>query len=272
MYKKEKKVAENFTPTVHIKANKDQVAPIVIMPGDPLRAKHIAENFLQDVIEINHVRNMLMYTGTYQGKRITIAGSGMGMPSIGIYSYELFKFYDVACIIRIGSMGSYQEQVSVYDIINVEKAYSESTYAKFAANINDQTISSSSDICNIIRQTAKKLDQIQNFQNDKINLKTGLIHSSDIFYRAKDDEWKTDSKIKETLGVEMEAFALFANAKYLKKSAGCILTVSDSFITRESINAAMRETNFKKMMILALESAVNYYKESKINDNFSNRN
>lgn len=262
----------NFTPTVHIKANKNQVAPIVLMPGDPLRAKFIAENFLQNVVEINHVRNMLMFTGTYKGKRITIAGSGMGMPSIGIYSYELFKFYDVACIVRIGSMGAYQEHVKVYDIINVNKAYSESTYAKFAADINDDTIASSKDITEVITQVAKKLDQTEKFQHDKINLKTGLIHSSDVFYRANGDEWKTNQKIRETLGVEMESFALFANAKYLKKSAGCILTVSDSFTTSESIDANMRETNFKKMMILALESAVSYYQERKINDNFSNRN
>lgn len=262
----------NFTPTVHIKANKNQIAPIVLMPGDPLRAKYIAENFLQDVIEINHVRNMLMFTGVYKGKRVTVAGSGMGMPSIGIYSYELFKFYDVACIIRIGSMGSYQENVKVFDIINVAKAYSESTYAKFAADIDIDTISSSKDITRIISQIAKKLDQTEKFQHDKINLKTGLIHSSDVFYRVNDNEWKTNQKIKETLGVEMESFALFANAKYLKKSAGCILTVSDSFTTNESIDANMRETNFKKMMVLALESVVSYYQERKMNDNLSDRN
>lgn len=257
----------NFTPTVHIKANKNQVAPIVLMPGDPLRAKYIAENFLQDVVEINHVRNMLMFTGTYQGKRVTIAGSGMGMPSIGIYSYELFKFYDVACIIRIGSMGSYQEHINVYDLINVTEAYSESTYAHYAAGFKSDTIASSKDINQLISQVAKKLDQTEKFQHDKINLKTGLIHSSDVFYRANGDEWKTNPKIKATLGVEMESFALFANAKYLNKSAGCILTVSDSFTTSESIDANMRETNFKKMMILALESAVSYYQERKINDN-----
>lgn len=245
---------QSLIPSAHIKAKKEQVAKTVIMPGDPLRAKYIAENYLQDVEQINSVRNMFMYTGTYQGTKITIAGSGMGMPSIGIYSYELFKFYDVDCIIRIGSAGSYQKDLNVYDVVNVDSAYSESTFGKYAANFNEDTIKSSEIIKNVISKTAEK---------NKIHLKTGLIHSSDIFYRANSDDWKTNPKINQCLAVEMESFALFANAMFLKKDAACILTISDSFITKEAISADLRETSFNKMMLLALDSAIAYQQERK---------
>lgn len=240
---------ENVVATPHIRAEKNQIAKVVIMPGDPLRAKFIAETFLENPHLVNNVRNMFMYTGKYQGKEVTVAGSGMGMPSIGIYSFELFKFYDVDCIIRVGSAGSYQENVKVYDVINVKEAYSESTFAKYAANIESDIIASSVDIFDIINKTDEKLFR-------KATLKTGLIHSSDVFYRAIQDEWKTNSKIKNCLAVEMESFALFANAKFLNKSAACLLTISDSFITGESISAEKREKSFQNMMRIALESAV----------------
>lgn len=245
---------ENLIATAHITARKDQVAKIVIMPGDPLRAKYIAEKYLQEVEQINNVRNMFMYTGKYQGKKITIAGSGMGMASIGIYSYELFKFYDVDCIIRVGSAGAYQKNINIYDLINVDAAYSESTYAKYAINYQQDIIESTKAIKDIITQVAKI---------KKIDLHTGLIHSSDVFYRANNDEWKIDQKINQCLAVEMESFALFANAMYLKKQAACILTVSDSFITKEAISANLRETSFDKMIFLALESALIIYNKER---------
>lgn len=238
---------ENLVPTPHINARKDQVAKIVLMPGDPLRAKYIAENYLQEVVQINTVRNMFMYTGKYKDQDITIAASGMGMASIGIYSYELFKFYDVDCIIRIGSAGAYQKDINIYDIVSASAAYSESTFAKYAANIDEEIIQSSETIKNMIDKVALA---------NKIKVKSGLIHSSDIFYRANPNEWKTNSKINQCLAVEMEAFALFANAKHLNKHAATILTISDSFITKESIAADLRETSFNKMMLLALETAV----------------
>lgn len=267
------------TPTPHIKAETGQIAKVVIMPGDPLRAKYIATNFLQDWTQVNSVRNMLMFTGKYKGHNITIAASGMGMPSIGIYSYELYKFYEVDCIIRVGSAGAYQKDIKVYDILNVTKSYSESTFAKYAANIDENQISAVGTIYETINKTAKTIDA--NFNNhkikavdclltEKLNLKNGLIHSSDIFYRADQDDRHEDPMISKCLAVEMESFALFANAKYLKKNAACLLTISDSFVTGESISADLRETSFRKMMILALESAIAHYVEEEIDDNLSN--
>ncbi|MBE4704323.1 purine-nucleoside phosphorylase [Spiroplasma platyhelix] len=246
--------SENLIPTAHINAKKEDIAKVVLMSGDPLRAKYIAENYLQEVSQVNSVRNMLMFTGKYQDQKITIASSGMGIASMGIYSYELFKFYDVDCIIRIGSAGSYQKEVKIYDLVNVESVYSESTYAKYATNFDQNMIKSSENIFNLISKVAT---------DDKIDLKSGLIHCSDVFYRANKDEWKTNEKIKSCLAVEMESFALFSNAKYLKKDAACLLTISDSFITQEAIAADLRETSFNKMMQLALDSAVAYMKERK---------
>ncbi len=267
-------------PTPHISATRKQIAKVVIMPGDPLRAKYIATNFLQDWKLINDVRNMLMFTGKYKGCDVTIAASGMGMPSIGIYSYELYKFYNVDCIIRVGSAGSYQKDIKVYDIINATTAYSESTFAKYAANIDNSKIAASDSISKIISKVAQRIDSEFSAHNiaksshlisEKINLKSGLVHSSDVFYRVNDD-YKKNPLIKKCLAVEMESFALFVNAKYLGKNAACLLTISDSFVTGESMSSILRETSFKKMMILALESAVVFYKEGDINDNFSNRN
>ncbi|WP_308150182.1 purine-nucleoside phosphorylase [Spiroplasma sp. AdecLV25b] len=267
------------TPTPHIKAETGQIAKVVIMPGDPLRAKYIATNFLQGWTQVNSVRNMLMFTGKYKGHNITIAASGMGMPSIGIYSYELYKFYEVDSIIRVGSAGAYQKDIKVYDILNATKAYSESTFAKYAANIDENQISAVGTIYETINKTAKTIDA--NFNNhkikavdclltEKLNLKNGLIHSSDIFYRADQDDRHEDPMISKCLAVEMESFALFANAKHLKKNAACLLTISDSFVTGESISADLRETSFRKMMILALESAIAHYVEEEIDDNLSN--
>lgn len=272
---------EKSTPTAHIKAETGQIAKVVIMPGDPLRARYIANNFLQDWIQVNSVRNMLMFTGKYKGRNITIAASGMGMPSIGIYSYELYKFYDVDCIIRVGSAGAYKKDIKVYDIVNATEAYSQSTFAKYAANIDENQISAVGTIYETINKTAKKIDD--NFNNhkiktkeqlllEKINLKTGLIHSSDVFYQADQDNLREDSMIAKCLAVEMESFALFANAKYLNKNAACLLTISDSFVTGESLSADLRETSFRKMMILALESAIAHYAEEEIYDNISNWN
>lgn len=266
-------------PTAHIKAETGQIAKVVIMPGDPLRAKYIATNFLQGWTQVNSVRNMLMFTGKYKERNVTIAASGMGMPSIGIYSYELYKFYDVDCIIRVGSAGAYQKDIKVYDIVNTTKVYSESTFAKYAANIEENQISSVGTISKIIDKTAKTMDSNFNHHKvkagnylikEKINLKSGLIHSSDVFYRANQNDQHDDPMITKCLAVEMESFALFANAKYLNKNAACLLTISDSFVTGQSISADLRETSFHKMMILALESAIAYYEEEKIDDNLSN--
>ncbi|AGM25847.1 purine nucleoside phosphorylase [Spiroplasma syrphidicola EA-1] len=235
--------------TPHINAEKKDIAKIVLMPGDPLRAKFIAENFLDNYRLVNDVRNMFMYTGTYHGKEITIAGSGMGCPSIGIYSYELFKFYDVECIIRIGSAGSYVSELDVYDLVNVTSAYGENNYAKIVAGLDDQVLSASSEVVDLITTTAQGLG---------LKLKNARVHSSDVFYRQNPDDWKKINKEYDALCVEMESFALFANARALNKKAGCLLTISDSFISGAVTTAAERQNNFKKMMELALEAIIKF--------------
>jgi purine-nucleoside phosphorylase len=227
--------------TPHIKANKGDIAKTVLMPGDPLRAKMIAEKYLENPKLVNDVRNMFFYTGTYKGQEVTVAGSGMGCPSIGIYSYELFKFYDVENIIRIGSAGSYVEDCKVYDTFNVKTAFGESDYALAAAGIDSRNIEATPALYGLISETAKELN---------IDLKTGTAHSSDVFYRM-DDSMEFAKKHNLSV-VEMESYALFANAIATKKSAACLLTISDSFVTGESTSPEERQNKFFNMIELAL--------------------
>lgn len=233
--------------TPHIEVNeKSMFAKTVLMPGDPLRAKFIAETYLEDVKLINQVRNMLAYTGYYKGKKITVMGSGMGMPSIGIYSYELYNVYDVENIIRIGSCGSYDPKINIYDVIIATKAYSESSYAKVAFNFQEEMLDGSPELLKSLNEAANKL---------KIPVFNEVIHSSDVFYRKHGDVFKDVRDKYHCVAVEMESFALFANARYLRKKAACILTVSDSLVTHEETTAAERQTSFNKMMEIALEAA-----------------
>ena len=232
--------------TPHIESKKEEIAETVIMPGDPLRAKYIAENFLKDYKLVNQVRNIYAYTGYYKEKKITIMASGMGMPSIGIYSYELFKFYDVKNIIRIGTFGSYTKELDLYDLLLVTNAYSDSSYA-LVQNNNKNNILNSSDFLNeVIINTAEKINQ---------KLKTGTIYSSDVFYKEKDNYKELYDKYN-CLGVEMESFALFSNALILGKKAACLLTVSDNFETKEQISSVERQNSLNKMITLALETAL----------------
>lgn len=235
-------------PTPHINCNdKNLIAKTVLMPGDPLRAKFIADTFLTEVVKFNDVRNMFGYTGLYNGKKITVMGSGMGMPSIGIYSYELFKFFDVEQIIRIGSAGSYSPDLNVYDVVLVTEAWSESTFALVQNGITNDSLNSSEELNNSLRANAKKLN---------IPMKEACIHSSDVFYHDGDFSWK---EVRDTHGckaVEMESFALFANAMTLGKKASCLLTISDSFITHEVTTAEERQNSFTNMMKIALEMAL----------------
>ncbi|KAF0851181.1 MAG: purine-nucleoside phosphorylase [Spiroplasma poulsonii] len=233
--------------TPHINAKKEDIAKTVLMPGDPLRAKFIAETFLENVKLVNEIRNMYMYTGTYQNKPITIAGSGMGCPSIGIYSYELFKFYDVDNIIRIGSAGSYDAALKVYDIVNVMGAYGENNFAEIVAGVNDKVLQASQDIFETIEEVA---------QAAKIKTYPGIVHSSDVFYRKNADDWKKIKAEYNAVCVEMESFALFANALALNKKAATLLTISDSFISGEVTSATERQNNFHQMVELALQSAI----------------
>lgn len=232
--------------SVHIKAKKGEIANIVLQPGDPLRAKYIAENFLSDAVLVSDTRNIYYFTGTYKGKTITVGASGMGCPSIGIYSYELFTEYEVDTIIRIGTCGAYSTDLKIYDVLNVEHAASESTYAKYAWGIEGDIISHQGVVYDAINTTAEEL---------AINTKKVNIHTSDIFYRK--EEGTPEVALKHNcLAVEMEAFALFANAKHLGKNAATILTVSDIIPTQEFISADEREKALKPMMELALETAL----------------
>ncbi|HRX45701.1 MAG TPA: purine-nucleoside phosphorylase [Acholeplasmataceae bacterium] len=233
-------------PTPHIDCqDKDLVAKTVLMPGDPLRAKYIADTFLTKVVQFNTVRNMFGYTGYFGKKKVTVMGSGMGMPSIGIYSYELFAFYDVEKIIRIGSCGAYSKDLNLYDVVLVKDAYSESSYAKTMGVSSRKILQGSTVINNRILKTSEKLG---------IPVHVSRIHSSDVFYRLTSDEYKDIHAKYGADAVEMESFALFANAKALKKKAACLLTVSDSLVTHEATTAQERQEAFTKMMELALNS------------------
>lgn len=231
--------------TPHNGAKKGEIAKTVLMPGDPMRAKFIAETYLQNAKLVNQVRGMYAYTGTYQGKEITVMASGMGMPSIGIYAYELYQFYDVEHIIRVGSAGSYDENLHVYDILLVENSYSDSSFAKVQNHSTYDVVSSSELLNQVIINTAKE-------KNQKITI--GTAYSTDVFYRQEN----TTEKVKEhhCLACEMESFALFHTAKMLHKQATCILTISDHFVTGEETTAQERETGFQKMMELALDSVL----------------
>ncbi|MGM0435930.1 MAG: purine-nucleoside phosphorylase [Bacillota bacterium] len=233
--------------TPHIKAEKGDVAKTVLMPGDPLRAKYIADTYLENVKQFNNVRNMFGYTGTYNGREISVMGSGMGMPSIGIYSYELFKFFDVENIIRIGSAGAYSEALNLYDVLLADSAWSESTYAKVQSGDYDSQYTYPSDRLN------EKL--VAAADNLDIPIKRGVIHSSDVFYRENHEEFKTINKKYKALAVEMESFALFHNAKVLGKNAACLLTISDSLVKGEETTPEERQTAFTKMMEIALSLA-----------------
>lgn len=233
--------------TPHIAAEETAFAKTVLMPGDPLRAKFIAETFLEDAVEVTSVRNMFGYTGTYRGKKVSVMGSGMGMPSIGIYSYELFKFYGVEQIIRIGSAGAYSDQLKLYDTVLATSAFSESSFAETAFGFGEREQLPSAELNAEIEAAAEAVG---------VPLAKGKIHSSDVFYRGYNFDYETFCRESGALCVEMESFALFANARHLGKKAACLLTISDSFVTKEATDAAERQTSFTNMMKVALEAAV----------------
>ncbi|AZA73129.1 purine-nucleoside phosphorylase [Chryseobacterium indoltheticum] len=232
--------------SVHISAKKGEIAKVVLQPGDPLRAKYIAENFLENAKLVSQTRGIFYYTGTYKGKEISVGASGMGFPSIGIYSFELYTEYEVDTIIRIGTCGGYSSDVKLFDILNVENAASESTYAKYAWGFEEEIFSHQGNIYDIINKTAEELS---------LKTKATNIHSSDIFYR-KDPATPAIATKYNCPAVEMEAFGLFANAKHLGKNAATILTVSDIIPTKEFISADERETALKPMIELALEAGL----------------
>ncbi|MDK2807874.1 MAG: purine-nucleoside phosphorylase [Clostridiales bacterium] len=230
-------------PTPHIGAGEGQIAKTVLMPGDPLRAKYIAETYLENVTCFNTVRNMLGYTGTYKGKEISVMGGGMGMPSVGIYSYELFHFYDVDRIIRIGSAGGIQDDVKVRDVVVAMGACTDSNYA--AQYRLPGTYAPIADF-----KLLRKAVETAEAQGTKVVV--GNVLSADVFYNdyaGVNDDWKK----MQVLCVEMEAAALYMNAARAGKQALCLLTISDHMYTGESLSAEERQLSFHEMMEVALE-------------------
>ena len=229
--------------TPHNEAGKGEIAKTVLMPGDPLRAKYIADHYLEGARCFNTVRNMLGYTGTYHGKEISVMGGGMGMPSVGIYSYELYHFYDVESIIRIGSAGALQDELNARDIVIGMGACTNSDYSSqyrlpgTYAPIADYGL-------------LKKAVDVA--EEKGIPVKVGNILSSDIFYN-DDDSVNEKWRRMGVLAVEMEAAALYMNAARAGKKALCILTISDHLFKEQSLDARERETSFTQMMEIALE-------------------
>ena len=232
--------------TVHIESKKEDIAPIVLMPGDPKRSEYIAKNFLKDCKLVNDVRGMVAYTGYYKDTKVTVFPSGMGCPSMGIYSYELFKEYGVEKIIRIGSCGGYSSRLKLKDIILVTGSCSNSHYGFELDNYKEKTIKSSEELNKIIESVAKSSDK---------KLVKGNIYCSDAFYEA-DYDYKKRANDLDVLGIEMETFALFNNARKFGKEATALLTVSDLFFSDEKMSSDEREKGLSSMIVLALDSCL----------------
>ena len=239
-------MSEKLYPTPHINATPDDIAKTVLMPGDPLRAKFVAENFLEEPVLFNNVRGIQGYTGKYKGERVSVMASGMGMPSIGIYSYELFAFFGVENIIRIGSAGSMSENVKVRDLVFGMGAC---TNSSFASQYNlPGTFAPTADF-DLLRRSVDIAERMG------LNYHVGQLFSSDVFYN--DDPTVTEKWRKMgVLAVEMEAAALYMNAARLGKRALAVCTISDSLITGEALPAEERQNSFREMMEVALECAI----------------
>lgn len=237
--------------TPHNEAKKEDIAKIVIMPGDPLRAKYIAENFLENAKLVNSIRNIYAYTGEYKGKRITVMASGMGMPSMGIYSYELYKFYDVDTIIRIGSCGTFTPDVKIGNTILVEKSYTEGNFA----------LAMNNEICHIINSNLVTTNTIEKVANEEnIPIVKGNILCNEYFDPYMEDIQKLFDRLPKDLnllGSEMESFALFYTANVLNKKAACLLSVVDSMFEKKALSADERQTSLTTMIKLALDSSLN---------------
>lgn len=243
--------AQNATTTTtmietpHISAPEGAFAKTVLMPGDPLRAKYIAETFLDNAQLITSVRNMLGYTGTYKGVPISVMGSGMGMPSMGIYSWELYTVFGVENIIRVGSAGSYKDRLELLDVILAERAVAESTYALAQNGETAKELFPNPALNEAIRQKASDLG---------IDLKPSKVYCTDVFYTQ--DAWQDIAERTGADCVEMESFALFHNAAVLGKRAACLLTISDSYVSKKELTPEERENSFSEMIRLALETAI----------------
>ena len=235
--------------TPHIESKKEDIAKIVLMPGDPLRAKYIAENFLDDAKLINTVRNMYGYTGKYKNRKVTVFASGMGIPSIGIYSYELYKFYDVEKIIRIGTCGYFNENIKLLDVVLSSGAYCKSYFDELLDGVDIDFIQSSDELNRAVMNSAKKRN---------LDLKYGKTITSDVFDLYCDDENKFRNNFPDInfLAVEMEAFGLFYIANKLGRQATALMTVVDSLYDKRSLTSEVREKSLNDMIEMALESII----------------
>lgn len=232
--------------TAHNKANINEIADIVIMSGDPLRIKRIKDKYLEDAVLVNDIRNIYAYTGTYKGKRITLMAHGMGIPSMGIYAYELFKFYNVKKIIRLGSCGAYSKDLNLLDIIMVDKSYTESNFSYELNNEKVNVSSSSEELNNVLLESANKLG---------IKINVGNVMSTDCFdWYVKDINVLLERLPKDVIAAEMESFALFYLANMFNREASCLLTVVDSHYKKEELTGEEREYKLDKMALIALES------------------
>jgi purine-nucleoside phosphorylase len=231
--------------TPHNSAVQGQIAETVLLPGDPLRAKYIAENFLSDVEQFNAVRNMFGYTGTYNGKKVSVMGTGMGCPSIGIYSYELIHMYGVKNLIRIGSCGAYDPNLELFDIVIAMGASTDSNYASQYNLPGTYSATASWDLLSKAKRVADE---------NSIQATVGNIVTSDIFYHDEPESWKRWAKMG-CIAAEMETYALYCNANRAGVNALTILTVSDSIAKQSETTAEQREKGFRDMMKIALELA-----------------
>ena len=235
---------------LHNEAKEGEIAKVVLMPGDPLRAKYIAENFLEDYRLVSSVRNIYAYTGKYKGKEISVMASGMGMPSMGIYCYELYKFYGVESIIRIGSCGAYKPDLDLLDVVLIEKSYTEGNFAKAMTGVECHSVYANKELNDLIENTAK--------ENNMKCIRSNMA-CTEYFDPYLDNPQAVIERLPEEeniLGSEMEAFALFFTAKELNKKAAALITVADSNYKKASITVEQRQEALDDMIKLALESAI----------------
>ena len=232
--------------TPHIGANKGDIAETILLPGDPLRAKYIAETFLENVVQYNNVRGMLGFTGTYKGKKVSVQGTGMGVPSIGIYAHELIAEFGVKNLIRIGTAGSYQENIKIRDVVLAMSASTDSAINKLRFNGADYAPTANAEMLFKAHEIAKQKG---------LNVKVGNVFTSDTFYGDDPNAWKKWAKFG-VLCVEMETAQLYTTAAKLGANALTLLTISDSFITHEVTSAEERQTTFNEMIEVALETAI----------------
>lgn len=231
--------------TPHISAEVGDIAKQVLMPGDPLRAEFIAKNWLTDVKAVSRVRNMLIFTGRFNGEEISIMGTGMGMPSIGIYSWELCQVYGVETMVRVGSCGAYNDKRSLMDLVLADYAWTNSNFAECQGGIAQQIAKPSEHLNSVIEKAAKALS---------LSLPRVRVHTSDVFYQEPDQAAFWISNKSEVDVVDMESFALFYIAQRFGRQAAALLTVTDSLLTEEGLSAAQREQALVPMIDLALNA------------------